>query len=110
LRSASELAGAIRDRPRRGARELVERGVVDEAAELLKVRRIDWDRQMLLVVGGKWDGPHVVEIVAITRKGATLTVSWKLVETSGGEDKIFWAATMALAPRHKGKVVFERAK
>jgi hypothetical protein len=110
LRSASELARAIPDRLRRGIRDLVEKDVADEAARLLKIRRIDWKKQMLLVVGGQWRRPYVVEIVAITRKGATLTVSWKLVETDGGEDKTFWAATMAVVPAPQGKVVFERVK
>jgi len=110
VRSASELLDVVPVQARRAARGQAEKRVEQEAATRLKVKRIDWDRQMLLVLGGAWRSAHVIEVVAVKKKGDTLTVSWRPVVTKGGEYKYYSSATVALVPRVSGKVVFEQVK
>jgi hypothetical protein len=56
-------------------------------AKILKVDKIDWNKQMLLVIGGgkQRSGGYRVEVTGLKVKGDTLTVHWKLVGPRRGQ-------------------------
>jgi PrcB C-terminal len=113
-RSAAELVKAIPIQEARGAApEDVRKEVEAAFAKLLKVKSIDWKKQMLVVVtGGKCpQTDYRVEVTGARAKGKTLTVTWKLHAPKGpAGDAITYPATVALLPRHDGKVEFEQVK
>lgn len=75
----------------------------------LKVKTIDWDRQMVLLVlaGRKGSGGYRVEVTGLKVAKGTLTVSWKLHAPRGAAtDAITYPNLAVLVPRYAGKVVF----
>jgi hypothetical protein len=114
VRSAAELVKAILvQATRKVAPAIVEADVTGEAAGLLKVRSIDWTKQMLVVVAGGLQptSGHRVEVVGLKRTGDVLTVSWKLHKPVAARQEVFtYPVNMALVPAHKGKVAFEQQK
>lgn len=113
-RSAAELVKAIPIQEARGAApEDVRKEVEAAFAKLLKVKAIDWKKQMLVVVTGGMcpQTDYRVEVTGLKMKGKTMTVSWKLHAPKGpAGDAITYPATVALVPRVDGKVEFEKAK
>ena len=69
-------------------------------AEALKVKDIDWEKQMVIVVtaGAKPTGGYSVEVLGVEAKDRTITVRWKL--NSPGPGSI---VTQALT--HPGQAV-----
>jgi hypothetical protein len=85
----------------------------ESLAKSLKVKSINWDKQMLIVVtaGTKRTGGFKVEVTDVKTKGDVLTVSYKVTPPSGVATQAFThPGTVVLVPQHKGKVVFEQAK
>jgi hypothetical protein len=114
LRSPAELVEAIPIQASRNAAPEFVRKEVDAAfAKMLKVKEIDWKKQMLIVVAGGMQPQtdYRVEVKGAAVKNGALVVSWKLHEPKGpAGDAITYPATVALLPAHKGKVTFEQVK
>jgi hypothetical protein len=108
IRSPAEL---LRVRVNPTLRDETIKTVLDLVTTSLGVKKIDWDKQMLvLVAGGRQKAKgYRVEVVGVKKKGA-LTVSWKLHKPKKGDAGELFPATLALAPRHSGKVTFEQTK
>jgi hypothetical protein len=86
------------------------RTIHNETAHALKVKEIDWKKQMLVGVGVglKTTGGYRVEVTGAQVKGKKLVVSWKLHEPKGRPRKVVtYPAVVALVPRFAGKVVFD---
>jgi hypothetical protein len=57
------------------------------AAKMLKVEKIDWDKQMIVIVSGgtQRTGGYKVEVAGLKVKDDTLTVHWKLIGPKPGQ-------------------------
>jgi len=114
VESAADLVKAVPEWAKSKAKaEVVEKQATASLAKALKVKGIDWDKQMLLVVtaGTKSTGGYKVEVTDMTVKGDTMTVTYKVTPPSGFATQAFThPGTVVLVPKHKGKVVFEQAK
>jgi len=116
IRSPAEL---IRVKVNPAVRDETIKTMLDVVTASLGLKRIDWTKQMLVVIAGsrqKVKG-YRVEVLGVKKKDGTLTVSWKLHEPKKGEDgnssRRGWElfpATLALVPAHRGKVTFEQTK
>jgi len=86
LRNAEELALAHGVAPKDAKEKRFQADVTTDVALLLKVKAIDWDKQMLVVVsaGMKRTGGYRVEILSLPVKDGTLTVRWKLHSPAPG--------------------------
>ena len=103
IKSADELGKAVPDA----------RKATETLAKSLKVKAIDWDKQMLVVVtaGTKPTGGYKVEVKDVKTKDGTMTVTYKVTPPDGFATQAFThPGTVVLVPAHKGKVVFEQAK
>ena len=102
LRTAAELAVAV---PMAEGRA--------NLAKELKVKDIDWTKQMLVVVSGgtQRKGGFRVEVTGLEMKGETLTVKWKITPPKGlATQALTHPAEVVLVPAFAGKVVFDPAK
>jgi RNA polymerase sigma factor (sigma-70 family) len=113
FRSSGEWFAAIRS----GAAAKSEVHAEQAVAKLLKVERIDWQREMLLriVMGPTPRGArYEIKIDSLQADAKTLTVTYHLVRTEEVEHSIAgWDSPQALVlvPRFAGQVVFaESAK
>ena len=80
-------------------------------AKELKVKEIDWTKQMLVVVSGgtQRTGGFRVEVTGLETKGETLTVKWKIAPPKGLATQAFThPAEVVLVPKFAGKVGFLR--
>ena len=80
-------------------------------AKELKVKEIDWTKQMLVVVsdGTQRTGGYRVEVTGLETKGETLTVKWKIAPPKGLATQAFThPAEVVLVPAFAGKVAFLR--
>lgn len=78
------------------------------AAKTLKVRKIDWDKQMLIFIQGpigRWNRRFSLD--SITHDGMELTVKWHC-KIDG--IRITMVRALLLVPRFDGKVNFVRGK
>ena len=103
LRSADDFAREAGNSPK----------VAEQLNKALKVKAIDWDKQMLLVVtaGTKRSGGFRVEITDVKSKGDTLHVSYKVTPPKGAATRaVTHPGAVVVVPKHKGKVVFEQVK
>ncbi len=76
----------------------------------LKVKKIDWDKQMalLILVGERDSGGYSVEVKGLKIEKGVLTVSWKENAPKGpATDAITYPNRVVLVPRFTGKVVFD---
>jgi hypothetical protein len=108
----------------RGGQELAKRmgglgSNIDDAnarmAKILKVDKIDWNKQMLLVIsGGKQrTGGYRVEVTGLKVKGDTLTVHWKLVGPRPGQPvgrAVTYPALTVLVERFDDTIRFDPAE
>ncbi len=81
-----------------------------DLANALKVKSIDWKKQMAVAVLGGQRGSNAyrVEITGLYVEKGTLKVSWMLHKgPRGGDDVITHPSACVLIPRHDGKVVFD---
>jgi hypothetical protein len=86
--------------------------VTADVAQLLKVRTIDWKKQMLVVVaaGAKPTGGYSVEILTLAVKDKTLLVNWKLNSPkpeSAVRQARTYPAQMVLTEQFAGPVKFD---
>ncbi len=112
LRSGEELATALGVEPQNAKEKRFQNEAMRDTAKLLKVKNIDWDKQMLLVVadGAKRTGGYRVEIVSLRIKDGTLTVNWKLHAPPADAvvtQAITYPAQMVLVERFRGNVRFD---
>src|SRR5262249_55600269 len=113
LRDAKQLyeasIGFRRDPNEKALTEEVETAMTGR----LKVKAIDWDKQMLLVVsaGEQLALGYRVEVTGVKVKSGVLRVSWKLHEPKRPIRRATsHPGVVVLVPRHKGRVVFEQVK
>ena len=84
------------------------------AASQLKVKKIDWDKQMIIVIygGERPTGGYSVDVKSLEVKDKKLIVHWKL-NTPGPDDIVTQAITypelVLLVDRFDGQVVFDPA-
>jgi hypothetical protein len=110
IRSAADLVTNTPFKDRDAPKAAVEKAATAELAKALKVKTIDWSKQMLVVVtaGTKGSGGYRLEITGLKLKDKVLTVSWKLEAPKGAATAaLTHPAKVALVPRHAGKVAFD---
>jgi hypothetical protein len=112
IRSAEELATAHDVAPKDAKEKRFQASVTADVAQLLKVKTIDWDKQMLVVAaaGMKPTGGYRVEFREVSIKDKTLTVRWELHSPAPGTtvtQAITYPAQMALVERFDGPVKFD---
>ncbi len=84
------------------------------AAKMLKVKKIDWDKQMIVIVSGGTQptGGYKVEVTDLKADDDTLTVHWKVVPPAPGQ-RVTQArsnpAETLLIQRFDGEVRFDPA-
>jgi PrcB C-terminal len=99
IRDAAELVAALNS-PKAADEKMANEALAKE----LKVKAIDWKKEMLVVVtgGSQRSGGYSVEVTGLKAKGDTLTVSWKLNKPKGAATAAFThPGVVALVPRHK---------
>lgn len=114
VRGAAELARALGVEAKDAKNKRFQNAAESDAAELLKVKHIDWSKQMLIVVaaGARRTGGYRVEISALRVQDGTLTVTWRLHEPAPGatvSQAVSHPARMALVERFNGRVRFDPA-
>lgn len=112
LRSSEELAVALGVDPPDAKVKRIQAEAASDTAKLLKVKSIDWNKQMVLVVaaGAKRTGGYRVEIGSLRVKDGTLTVNWKLHSPPPGAivtQAISYPSQMVLVERFRGTVLFD---
>jgi hypothetical protein len=112
IRSAEELARSHGIEGQDAKDPRFQADVTADAAQLLKVKTIDWKKQMLVVVaaGTKPTGGYTIEILTLPVKDKTLTVHWKL-NSPKPDSPVRKAPTypgqMVLIERFTGEVKFD---
>jgi hypothetical protein len=115
LRNGEELAVA-HGVNRKDAKDMrLQIAATEDVALLLKVRGIDWNKQMLIVVaaGAQPTGGYRVEVQSLAVKDGLLTVSWKLHKPAADtvvRQAVTYPAQMALVERFEGPVKFDPPK
>jgi hypothetical protein len=112
IRNAEELGRAHGIAARDAKEKRFQTDVTADVAELLKVKTIDWDKQMLIVVaaGTKPTSGYRVEVRTLSAKDKTLTVHWKLHSPAPGgivTTALTYPAQMVLVERFDGPVKFD---
>ena len=103
IRSAAELVAAVPGS--------VEKAATADLAKELKVKDIDWAKQMVVVVSGgtKSSGGYRAEVTGLEIKGETMTVKWTLHSPKGRATRaLTHPSEVVLVPKFMGKVVFDR--
>ena len=114
IRSAAELVEAIPMYKNRDALPAaVEKAATADLAKALKVKDIDWNKQMLVVVSGgtRRSGGYRVEVTGLAIKDKTMTAKWTLHSPKGVATAVIThPGEVVLVPKFAGKVVFDPAK
>lgn len=106
IRSVEELSKVIPANGKDGKQ------LTQMAAAQLKVKTIDWDKQMMIVTyaGEKPTGGYSVDLKSLEVKDKMLIVNWKL-NSPGPDDLVTQAIThpelVILVDRFDGQVVFD---
>jgi hypothetical protein len=83
-------------------------------ARELKVAKIDWNKQMLIVIsGGKQPtSGYSVELKSLRMKDGKLAISWKLNKRAPGTGEAFtsYPCLAILVDRFEGELVFDPEK
>lgn len=106
IRSAEDLAKAM------GVEDMAK--AAEMAAQQLKVKEIDFSKQMLIVVsaGTKRTGGYSVEVTGLEMKDKELVVKWKLNTPAPGRpvtQALTHPAQTILVEKFEGKVTFDPA-
>jgi hypothetical protein len=113
IRNAADLVKAIPSYAALDAPANVVEKMANEAlAKALKVKEIDWKKQMLIVVtgGSKPTGGYSVQVTGLKKKDKTLTVAWTVNKPKGFVTQAFThPGVVVLVPAHEGKVEFDPA-
>ncbi len=90
------------------ALEITARAATEDLAADLKVKSIDWSKQMVVFVlaGATKEGGRV-EVTSVTAEKGTLTVKWKLHPAKGGKSTDSHPNEAVLLPKFTGKVIFD---
>jgi hypothetical protein len=112
VRSGEELAVALGVEPEHAKEKRFQSDATADTAKLLKVKDIDWSKQMLIVVaaGAKRSGGYRAEIASLTRKDGILTVTWKLHSPPPGAivtQAITYPSQVVLVESFRGDVRFD---
>jgi hypothetical protein len=112
IRSGEELALALGVAAKEAREERLQKEATADVTHLLKVRAIDWERQMLVVVaaGAKPTGGYRVEITSLRVKEKTLTVAWKLHRPAADAvvtRNVTHPSQMVLVERFAGTIQFD---
>ena len=112
LRNAEELALAHGVAPKDAKEKRFQADVTTDVALLLKVKAIDWDKQMLVVAtaGKKPTGGYRVEIRNLSVKDKMLLVRWEVHSPAPDAvvtQAITYPAQMVLVERFDGPVKFD---
>ncbi len=112
LHDARELAIALGVAPKDARDRRIQSDAESDTAKLFKVKGIDWNKQMVVVVtvGVRRTGGYRVEIESLTVKDELLTVKWKLHEPRPGDlvtQALTYPAQMVLVDRFQGRVAFD---
>ena len=89
---------------------VIKKAATANLAKELKVKDIDWTRQMVVVVSGgtQRSGGFRVEVTGLEIKDRMMTVKWKLHSPKGNATAaITHPAEVVLLPKFAGKVVFD---
>jgi effector-binding domain-containing protein len=111
LRNAEELVAASTHSMSRATNEARQKNATREICEALKIKDIDWNKQMLLVasMGSKSTGGYDIKITGAKVDEGVLKVSYK-TKSPGPDDLVTQAFTypshVVLVPLHKGKIEF----
>ncbi len=90
---------------------VVEKMADGQLAKILKVKDIDWKKQMLLVVSGgtQSSGGYRIGVQSIRKDGDKLVIDWFLHPPMGAATDAFThPAEVVLTPRFDGKVEFRQ--
>jgi hypothetical protein len=87
---------------------------MDRVTKMLKVDRIDWNKQMLLILSGgrQRTGGYRVELTSLKVKGDELTVRWKLIGPRPGQpvtQALSYPALTLLVERYDNTIRFDPA-
>jgi hypothetical protein len=112
LHDPQELAVALGVAPKDARERRFQNDAVADTAKLLKVKDIDWNKQMLVVVavGSRRTGGYRVEIESLTVKDEALVVKWKLHEPRPGDvvtQAITYPTQMVLVDKFQGRILFD---
>jgi hypothetical protein len=112
IRNAEELAVAHGVAPKDAKEKRFQADVTVDVAQLLKVKTIDWDKQMLVVAaaGKKPTGGYRVEVRSLSVKDKTLLVRWEVHSPAPDAvvtQAITYPAQMVLVERFDGPVKFD---
>jgi hypothetical protein len=112
VRSAQELALALGVDAKHARDRRFQNDAVSDTIKLLKVKEIDWNKQMLVVVtaGAQRTGGYRVDIESLRVKDGVLIVNWKLHVPQPGvvvTQAISYPAQMALVDHFHGSVQFD---
>jgi hypothetical protein len=112
LRNGEELAMAHGVDRKNARQKRFQLAAMEDVALLLKVRGIDWDKQMIVVVaaGAQPTGGYSVEVLSQAVKDGTLTVNWRLNKPADGAavtQAVTYPAQMVLIERFEGPVKFD---
>jgi hypothetical protein len=112
IRNGEELALAHGIDPEHAREMRMQTAAAKDVAALLKVKGIDWSKQMLIVVaaGTKPTGGYSVEVLTLPVRERTLTVNWRLNSPSPDSavtSALTYPAQMVLVERFTGQVKFD---
>jgi hypothetical protein len=110
IRSPAELATLPPFNKMEAPDKTVQKTAVEAALKALKVEKIDWDKQMLVLVtaGVKPTGGYEVDVESVTAADNTIHVKWKVTPPKGFATQAFThPALLALVERAEGKAKFE---
>lgn len=112
IRNAQELAIALGVDAKDARHRRFQNDAVADTIKLLKVKGIDWDREMLVVVmaGAQRTGGYRVDIESVRVKDGTLLVGWKLHPPAADAvvtQAISYPGQMALVDHFHGRVQFD---
>ena len=111
IRNADELVAASTHSMSRATNEARRENATREICEALKVKDIDWSKQMLLVVsmGERATGGYNIAIVSAAEEKGTLKVTYK-TKVPGPDEAVTQAFTypsqVVLVPKFAGKIEF----
>jgi len=87
---------------------------LERVTKMLKVDKIDWKKQMLLIISGgrQRTGGYRVELTSLKVKGDELTVRWKLIGPRPGQavtQALSYPALTLLVERYDNTIRFDPA-
>lgn len=112
IRNGEELARAHGVAAKDAKEARMQLAAAKDVADLLKVKGIDWKKQMLVVVaaGTKPTGGYSIEVLRLPVKDKTLTAHWKLTNPAAGSivtQALTYPSQMVLVDRFEGPVKFD---